>query len=146
LAPTRARWTPVTNGLVSSNLSKYLRPSSAAHEWIIADMRGVALSQRFDGIPAWDRLFHLDHDGPRQMLPVFEHHGSGGAVLMFNTGPAHGETIGQYRGDPLYHASLAPSEYDALLRRFGFEVIQHSANDHRAGGRTVWFCQCRESR
>jgi hypothetical protein len=34
---------------------------------------------------------------------------------MFNTGPAHGEAIGQYRGDPLYHASLAPSEYEALF-------------------------------
>ena len=35
------------------------------HEWIIADMRGLALSQRFDGILACDRLFHLDHDGQR---------------------------------------------------------------------------------
>ena len=106
----------------------------------------LALSQRFDGILAWDSFFHLDHVDQRQMFPVFEHHGSGGAVLMFNTGPAHGEAIGQYRGDPLYHASLAPSEYEALLRQFGFEVMQHSANDQQAGGRTVWLCQSGEFR
>src|SRR5215510_7915646 len=38
----------------------------------------LALSQRFDGILAWDSFFHLDHVDQRQMFPVFEHHGSGG--------------------------------------------------------------------
>jgi hypothetical protein len=63
---------------------------------------------------------------------------------MFNTGPEHGEAIGTYHGDPLYHASLAPDEYRALANRFGFEVIEHVANDARVGGRTVWLCKRRE--
>ena len=41
---------------------------------------------------------------------------------MFNTGPAFGEAIGSYRGDPLYHASLDPDEYDGLLARFGWDL------------------------
>jgi hypothetical protein len=60
---------------------------------------------------------------------------------MFNTGPQHGEAVGEYRGDPLYHASLSPAEYEALTTRFGFHVLQHATNDARAGGRTVWLCQ-----
>jgi hypothetical protein len=63
---------------------------------------------------------------------------------MFNAGPQHGEGIGNYRGDPLYHASLAPDEYEVLINRFGFEVIEHAANDKRAGGRTAWLCRSRE--
>jgi hypothetical protein len=27
--------------------------------------------------------------------------------LMFTSGPAYGEAIGTYRGEPLYHGSLA---------------------------------------
>ena len=131
----------VTGVDASPTMISLCRERLPAHEWIIADMRGLALNQRFDGILAWDSFFHLDHVDQRQMFPVFKHHGSGGAVLMFNTGPGHGEAIGQYRGDPLYHASLAPSEYGALLRQFGFEVVQHSANDQQAGGRTVWLCR-----
>ncbi len=46
------------------------------------------------------------------MFPVFAAHAHQDTVLMFNTGPAFGEAIGSYRGDPLYHASLDPAEYD----------------------------------
>jgi hypothetical protein len=65
---------------------------------------------------------------------------------MFNAGPAHGEAIGQYGGDPLYHASLAASEYEALAKQFGFEVIQHVTNDVVAGGRRYGFVNAGELR
>ena len=72
-------------------------------------------------------------------------HSSADAVLMLNTGPEHGEDVGSYRGDPLYHASLAPSEYAALVNGIGFDVIEHAVNEARAGGRTVWLCRGRAS-
>jgi SAM-dependent methyltransferase len=110
-------------------------------EWIVADMRQLSLGRRFDGILAWDSFFHLDHDAQRGMFPIFADHARAGALLMFNTGPQHGEGIGEYRGDPLYHASLSPAEYETLAARFGFKVLQHVANDPQAGGRTAWLCQ-----
>jgi SAM-dependent methyltransferase len=110
------------------------------HEWLVADMRQLVLGRRFDGILAWDSFFHLDHTAQRQMFAVFNAHASA-AALMFNAGPGHGEAIGEFEGDPLYHASLAPSEYEALFGRFGFEVILHKANDPAAGGRTAWLCR-----
>jgi hypothetical protein len=75
------------------------------------------------------------------MFAVFAEHASVGAVLMFNTGPEHGEAVGSYRGDPLYHASLASAEYLALANGIDFEVIDHVTHDMRAGGRTVWLCK-----
>ena len=77
------------------------------------------------------------------MFAVFGEHSSADALLMFNTGPEHGEAVGSYRGDPLYHASLAPAEYVALVNGIGFEVSDHAANDVRVGGRTVWLCRSR---
>ena len=59
-------------------------------------------------------------------------------------GPQHGEVIGEYRGDPLYHASLSAAEYEALAAASGFEVVLHVANDAAAGGRTAWLCRRRE--
>src|SRR5262245_22250897 len=76
------------------------------HEWIVADMRTLSLDRRFDGILAWDSFFHLDHDDQRRMFDVFAAHAAPRATLMLNAGPKHGEAIGSYRGDPLYHASL----------------------------------------
>jgi len=110
-------------------------------EWIVADMRRLALGRRFDGILAWDSFFHLDHDDQRRMFATFADHSRAGTVLMFNSGPTHGEGVGEYRGDPLYHASLSPFEYQVLTARFGFRVLRHAINDTRAGGRTVWLCE-----
>jgi hypothetical protein len=48
---------------------------------------------------------------------------------MFTSGTSHGEAIGSYRGEPLYHASLAAREYQALLESNGFRVEAHSVED-----------------
>lgn len=37
-------------------------------------------------------------------------------VLMFSSGPATGETIGEMFGEALYHASLSQDEYRQLLK------------------------------
>ncbi|HET7803908.1 MAG TPA: class I SAM-dependent methyltransferase [Pseudolabrys sp.] len=112
------------------------------HEWIVADMRSLSLGRSFDGILAWDSFFHLKPDDQRRMFAVFAAHAERAAMLMFNTGPAYGEAIGSYRGDPLYHASLDAAEYERLLAANGFEVVDHVVEDPKAGGRTVWLA-CR---
>jgi predicted TPR repeat methyltransferase len=115
-----------------------------AQGWIVADMRSFELGRRrFDGVLAWDSFFHLGHDDQRGMFTVFAAHAAPSAVLMFNTGTAHGEAIGNYRGEPLYHASLDTAEYTELLTRSGFDVMAHVVEDPQAGGRTVWLARAR---
>jgi len=110
-------------------------------EWMVADMRSISLGKCFDGILAWDSFFHLKPDDQRKMFAVFAQHASASALLMFNTGPVHGEAIGSYRGDPLYHASLDAAEYRELLAVSGFEVLAHTVEDPLAGGRTAWLAR-----
>ena len=57
------------------------------------------------------------------MFPVFRAHAAPRAVLMFTSGPAHGEAMGTFEGEPLYHASLDSAEYRALLDENGFAVV-----------------------
>ena len=88
---------------------------------------------------AWDSFFHLKPDAQRRMFNVFARHATPSALLMFNSGPAYVEAVGEYRGDPLYHASLSPDEYTSLLDSIGFEVLAHAVEDWQTGGgRTVW--------
>ncbi len=75
------------------------------------------------------------------MFGVVAAHASAECHLMFNAGPAKGEAIGAYRGDPLYHASLDPGEYQALLSGAGFGLIEHAADDFAKGGRTRWLAR-----
>jgi len=109
----------------------------------LADMRLLALDRAFDGLIAWDSFFHLTAADQRLMFPVFRRHAAPGAALIFTSGPAHGEAIGQLEGEPLYHASLDGQEYRALLDAQGFEVVAQRNEDPDCGGRTVWLARLR---
>lgn len=110
-------------------------------KWIVADMRELDLGVRFGGILAWNSFFHLTPKDQRAMFAIFRAHAAPGAALMFTSGPAHGEAIGSFRGEPLYHASLDADVYTALLGAHGFEVVAHTAEDATCGGHTVWLAQ-----
>eukprot|EP01035_Chromulina_nebulosa_P013409 gene13409-17810_t len=119
----------------SPTLISLARTRMSNQEWIVSDMRSLALGRRFDGILAWDSFFHLRHDDQRKMFGIFAAHAAPAAILMFNAGPGHGEVVGAYRNDPLYHASLDAAEYEALLSEFGSNFL--------AGPRSVTVNCCR---
>lgn len=104
----------------------------------VADMRTLSLATVFDGLLAWDSFFHLDADDQRTMFPIFARHAAPGAALMFTSGPAAGEAIGVFEGEPLYHASLDPAEYRELLAGNGFTVSAMVTEDESCGRHTVW--------
>jgi SAM-dependent methyltransferase len=120
------------------DLCKARFPSMA---WMVGDMRSLALGQRFGAVIAWDSFFHLAADAQRGMFPIFREHVAPRGLLLFTSGPEHGEAIGELYGQPLYHASLAADEYRCLLARNGFEVVQHTVEDPACGGHTVWLAQ-----
>jgi SAM-dependent methyltransferase len=111
--------------------------------WLVADMRKLALGRRFDGLLAWDSFFHLRPEDQRAMFPIFAAHAAPKAALMFTSGPSFGEAIGTFEGEPLYHGSLDPAEYRALLDAQKFEVVAHVAEDASCGGHTIWLARRR---
>jgi hypothetical protein len=104
-------------------------------------MRSLKLDRLFEGILAWDSCFQLAHRDQRNMFSTFAQHAARGAALVFTSGTTHGEAIGTYGGEPLYHASLAPEEYLVLLNSHGFRVEAHVAEDPDCGGHTVWLAR-----
>lgn len=112
------------------------------HEWIVGDMRTLQLHRTFDGILAWDSFFHLTADDQRGMFPLFKAHSHPGSALLFTSGPQAGEAIGEYRREPLYHASLDPAEYEARLASNRFTVVTHVVDDADCGKHTVWLAKC----
>lgn len=131
----------VTGVDTSPDLIELGRTRFPGHEWILADMRELALGRRFNGLIAWDSFFHLCPDDQRQMFPIFRQHAAPEAALMFTSGPAHGEAIGSFEGEPLYHASLDPAEYRSLLDENGFRVVSHVVEDPDCGRHTIWLAQ-----
>lgn len=105
------------------------------------DMRGLDLGEEFDLILAWNSLFHLSADDQRAMFPVFAAHARVRSVLLMTTGPEAGEAIGQVEGQEVYHASLSPEDYQALLEGQGFEVLAFAPEDPDCNGHSVWMAR-----
>ena len=112
-------------------------------EAVQADMRGLDLGQRFDGILAWNSFFHLSAGDQAAMFETFARLADYQAALMFTSGPSAGEAIGEVGGKPIYHASLSPEAYGELLDRAGFKVISFVAEDPECGGHTIWLARRR---
>lgn len=125
----------------SPSLIAMCRDRFPGSEWLVGDMRQLALGRRFDGMLAWDSFFHLKADDQRAMFARFADHAAPGAPLMFTSGPVHGEAMGAYCGEPLYHASLDPLEYRRLLATHEFAMLSYVAEDPACGGHTVWLAR-----
>lgn len=95
--------------------------------WSVADMRDEFPPGPFDGVLAWHSLFHLSPDDQSKVLLKLAACVAEGGRLMFTSGQVHGETIGDWRGEPLYHASLDPEAYRALLADAGLRVEDDGA-------------------
>ncbi|SPU54642.1 Mg-protoporphyrin IX methyl transferase [Brevundimonas vesicularis] len=106
----------------SPGLIAHAQATLPAGVWSVGDMRESLPLGPFDGVLAWHSLFHLSPDDQKKVLPKLAACVAEGGRLMFTSGQAYGETIGQWRGEPLYHASLDPEAYRALLADAGLRV------------------------
>lgn len=104
-------------------------------------MRRIDCGGVFGGILAWHSMFHLVPEDQELMFPRFARYAAPGAPLMFTSGPERSVRIGAWQGEPLYHASLDASEYEVLLARNGFQLIDHVVEDVHCGGATIWMAK-----
>jgi SAM-dependent methyltransferase len=133
----------VTGVDVAEAMVALCRERFPEHDWIVADMRQLDLGRAFDALIAWDSFFHLPRDDQRAVIPVLARHVAPGGSLLFTSGPSDGEVVGSLYGDPLFHASLAPQEYRALLAASGLDVLRHVVEDPDCGNHTVWLARKR---
>lgn len=111
------------------------------HHWHLADLRALPNLGRFDGLLCWHSSFHLSQEAQRAFFAGLQRFAAPGAALMFTSGPGAGEVVGDWQGGRLYHASLDPAEYRAILQAAGFAVLAHVPEDPECGGATVWLAK-----
>jgi len=109
--------------------------------WRCADMRSWSPETPGAGVIAWHSLFHLR---PAEQAALLTRIGGWlvpGGVLMFTSGGTAGETLGDWSGAPLYHASLDPDGYRAALATGGLAVSAHVRDDPSTGDATIWLAR-----
>ena len=129
-----ARAFPVTGLDAAPDLIAHARATLPSGDWRLGDMRDNLPDGAFHGVLAWHSLFHLTPEAQTLLLPALAARVADGGRLMFTAGPAHGEAIGEWRGEALYHGSLDPDAYRALLTEADLTV-------ENAGDQGVWLAR-----
>lgn len=106
-------------------------------DWRQADMRDFDLADRFDGIIAWDSLFHLMASEQLNALSRMARHLKPGGQLLLTVGPGPGEAVGHVGGEPVYHASLSLATYATCLEDSGMTLTDFLSEDPDAARHTV---------
>ena len=109
--------------------------------FILQDMRLLDLNRKFDAIIAWHSFFHLPAVDQPKMFELFEKHLNPKGILLFTSGTEQGEAWGMNGGENLYHASLKTSDYEDLLAKHKFKILQHFVEDPNCGNATVWMAR-----
>jgi len=128
----------VTGVDASSEMLHIAKANFPSKEFILQDMRQLALDKKFDAIIAWHSFFHLPAADQPAMFGIFAKHLNPNGILLFTSGTGHGEAWGMNGGENLFHASLDPEEYRDFLNKHGFKVLNHVVNDPDCGADTVW--------
>jgi len=108
-----------------------------------ADMRELNIGESFDLIIAWDSLYHLSAGDQRAMFATFAQHARPRSVLLFTSGPAAIEGVGEVAGAKMYYASLSPGDYRAMLAANGFEELAFVPEDPDCEYHSVWLARYR---
>lgn len=106
-------------------------------DWRQGDMRRLDLPERFDGIVGWNSFFHLTPTEQRATLPRLAAHLKRGGALMLTVGPEAGEVAGHVGDDSVYHSSLAPEDYEAILADRGLRIVRFVKEDPDCDLQTV---------
>lgn len=113
----------------SPRLIAYAQQTLPGGDWQVEDMRTFDLGQTFDAVLIWYSLFHLtpaDQHGALEY--ILTHAAPTSVVLMTGNGP-QGVRVGEWRGEPLYHASLGAYAYGKILAAAGFTPVGPGTDD-----------------
>ena len=113
------------------------KPRFPNASWITMDMRDLKLDTRFDGIVSWDGFFHLNQEEQRQVLLLFADHLNSDGSLLITIGHESGEVTGTVEGEEVYHSSLDPDEYRAILKSVGFDNFEIKLEDEDCGFHSI---------
>lgn len=122
----------------SIKMIDFCKKNYPGKQWLLVDMRDLNLGTTFDVVIAWHSFFHVPLEDQPGTLKLLAKHVKENGLLVFTSGPEHGEIWSNNGGRDLYHASLSCQEYKHLLSVNNFQVIAHKINDPHCGDATVW--------
>lgn len=97
-------------------------------QFLLCDVMRFQPAQLFDGILAFDSLWHVPLEHQSALYPLLSSWLRPGGSLLFTHGKRHGSVEGKMYGHSFYYSALDAEEVYALLHENGF-CIEYAQED-----------------
>lgn len=132
------RLTGVDASLAMLDLARTNCPEA---ELIVGDMVSVALSDRYDGIIAWDSIFHIPKAEHPALFDNLYRWLRPGAPVLLSLGGSDGEFTDRMFNVEFIYSGHAPDVAAVLLREAGFDILLWEIDDPSSRGHLSVLCR-----
>jgi len=109
--------------------------------FILGDIVSIEINRKFDGILAWDSLFHLPLENQEKVIRKIIGMLNIDGILMFTSGGQAGELVSSMFETEFYYSSLSVDHYERILIEENCEILFNEVDDSRSKGHRVICCR-----
>jgi cyclopropane fatty-acyl-phospholipid synthase-like methyltransferase len=132
------RLTGVDASLAMLDLARTNCPEA---ELIVGDMTTITLSNRYDGIIAWDSIFHIPRTQHAALFDNMHKWLRPEVPLLLSLGGIEDEFTDQMFNVEFFYSGHAPDVATTLLREAGFDILLSEIDDPSSRGHLAVLCR-----
>ena len=126
---------------ISPKMIEKARANVPNASFIVGDIVTARFEAKFEGVFAWDSLFHLplarQEDVIRKIVGWLDSNG----VFLFTAGGNYGEIASEMFEMTFYYSSLSAEQYENILAEENCRVLIHEIDDPGVAGHRVICCR-----
>jgi SAM-dependent methyltransferase len=126
---------------ISANMIEKARRNVPNVSFVNGDIVTIRFDTKFDGVFAWDSLFHIPLDKQEEVIRKIVRWLDTNGVFLFTAGGHEGELVSEMFGLPFYYSSLSAEQYEEILHEENCRVIIHDLDDPGSDGHWVICCR-----
>ena len=126
---------------ISSTMIEKARENVLNADFMIGDIVTTRFDIKFEGVFAWDSLFHLPLARQEEVIRKIVGWLDTDGVFLFTAGGDYGELVSEMFGKTFYYSSLSAEQYENILAEENCRVIIHEIDDPGSAGHRVICCR-----
>jgi cyclopropane fatty-acyl-phospholipid synthase-like methyltransferase len=124
----------VTGVDASAEMLRLARANCPEADFVLADFTAAQLPGAYDGIVAWDSVFHLPKAQHATLFRAMHRWLKPGAPVLLSVGGTADEFVAPMFGIDFFYSGHSPDASLALLRDAGFEIVLAEVDDPTSRG------------
>jgi cyclopropane fatty-acyl-phospholipid synthase-like methyltransferase len=136
----------VTGVDASAAQLRFARSSCPEAQFVLADMLDLELPTRYQGLIAWDSIFHIPRAAHPQLFRRMHRWLASGAPLLLSLGGTPDEFTAPMFGVDFFYSGHAPETSLHLLKEAGFHIIRAEIDDPSSRGHLAILCRTLDTR